>query len=457
MTDMCTRVWQWSALALVAVVLAGCAALDTPEPFAGGPSEFTGLGIETWQTDNGAKVLFVNAPELPMVDIQVVFAAGSARDGDRPGLARLTSVMLDEGAGALDADAIAQRFDAVGASFGASTNRDTTSVSLRSLTRIALLQPALETFALVLSEPSFDPAAFQRERQRTLVALRNLEQNPGALASRAFYRSLYGEHPYATPELGDAESVAGFTPEDLRAFYTQHYVARNALVAIVGAVSRGEAERLAETVVGRLPAGEPAPPLPAVRTSSPRAAETVSIAHPSAQTHLLVGQMGVRRGDPDYFPLLVGNHILGGSGFGSRVLTEVREARGLAYSAYSSFVPLAVEGPFVMGLQTATAQAEQAHEVLLQTLREFVAKGPSAEELADAKRHLSGGFPLRIASNSSILGYLAVIGFYDLPLDYLQQFVPNVEAVTVEDIRRAFQRIDPDSLLTVEVGRQAAD
>lgn len=434
--------------------LAGCAGPGTPaQTQFEAPAEFEGLGIETWRTRNGAEVLFVESAELPMVDLQVVFDAGTARDGARPGLARLTGVLLNDGAADLDADEIARRFDSVGAGFGVSVSRDTASASLRSLTEPELLRQAVDTFATVLARPTFEAKAFERERRRTLVALQNLEQDPGELADRAFYEQLYGRHPYAGHELGRAETVRGLTPEDTRAFHRRYYTGRNALVAIVGAVSREEAERLAEAVVGQLPAGQPAPDLPKPEFQL-GSARDVAVAHPSAQTHLLVGQGGMRRGDPDYFPLYVGNHILGGSGFGSRVLTEVREQRGLAYSAYSYFVPLAVEGPFIMGLQTQRSQVDNALQVLQQTVQDFVTEGPTEEELEDAKRNITGGFPLRIDSNRSILGYLAVIGFYDLPLDYLQTFNDKVMAVSAQQIRDAFQRrIKPERLLTVRVGQ----
>ncbi len=451
-----------SVLVLALGAALGSAFADTPRKsapqdpdarFAQLRSEFTGLDIQTWQTPNGAKVMFVHAPQLPMVDVRVVFDAGSARDGSRPGIANLTNDLLDQGAGKLSADQIAQRFDQVGASFGAGVDRDMATLSLRSLTTSDLLEPALETFKTVLEAPRFDPPAFARERQRVLVALKNLEQDPGDLAHRAFYRHLYADHPYGHTVIGTREAVQGFTPADAQAFYKRYYVARNGLVAIVGDVGKAQARHIAERLVGDLPQGEKPAPLPAPKPL--QKAQTVRIPHPSAQTHLLAGQLGVQRGAEDYFPLYVGNHILGGSGFGSRVLEEIREKRGLAYSAYSYFVPLEVPGPFLMGLQTRTKQTQTADRVLMKTLRDFVQEGPTRKELTDAKEAITGGFPLRIDSNSNIIGYLAVIGFYDLPLDYLKTFNKHIEDVTLEQIERAFQqRVHPDRLLTVEVGKQ---
>jgi zinc protease len=193
------------------------------------------------------------------------------------------------------------------------------------------------------------------------------------------------------------------------------------------------------------------PPLPRVPVLD--AAAVRYIGHPASQAHILVGAPGIRRDDPDYFPLLVGNHILGGGGFVSRIIEEVRQKRGLAYSAYSYFAPLQRAGPFVIGIQTQRAQAAEALRVVEATLREFVKNGPTGDELEAAKRNIVGSFPLRIDSNRKIHGYLGLIGFYRLPLTYLEDFTRNVEGVTVADIKSAFERrVDPDRMVTVVVG-----
>ncbi|PKM44925.1 MAG: peptidase M16 [Gammaproteobacteria bacterium HGW-Gammaproteobacteria-1] len=405
--------------------------------------------IEHWQTTNGARVYFVAAHELPMVDIRVVFDAGSARD-TVPGVASLTAGLLAEGAGSLDADAIAERFDALGARFGANASRDNISVSLRSLTDPALLQPAVDTLALLLRAPSFPADAFERERNRTLVALRAQEQSPGALADRAFHQALYGEHPYARPTLGTTASVTALTRDDVLTHYRHYFMGRNAIVVIVGDLNRTAAEILSETVAGRLPPGSVPPPLPEV---APALGDTVHVAHPSSQTHILLGQPVLSRGDPDYFALYVGNHILGGSGLVSRISDEVREKRGLAYSAYSYFLPLRRPGPFQIGAQTKTASVTETLAVLRDTLERYLAVGPTPDELVAAQKNITGGFPLNIDSNSDIAGYLAMMAFYDLPLDYLDRFIERVNAVTVGQIHDAFRRrVDPTRLVTVTVG-----
>jgi zinc protease len=411
--------------------------------------------IQTWETPNGARVLFVEAPDLPMLDLRLVFDAGSARDAGRPGLAGMTANMLTQGAGDWDADAIAERMEAVGASLLASALRDTASVATRSLTRQPALDTAIETLAKVLAEPRFAGPDLERVRQNTLTALRQEEQDPGTIAQKALYRAIFGDHPYAEEPSGTPEGVSTLTREDLAAFHRQYYGARNAVVAMVGAIDRVQAEAIADRVTAGLPGGASGgerapvpPPVPGLAGAS-----TAGIDFPSSQTHVLVGQPGMRRGDPDYFPLYVGNHVLGGSGLVSLLMDEVREKRGLSYSVYSYFLPMRADGPFVMGLQTKNAQAEQAREVLLQTLRRFIEAGPSDRELAAAKKNITGGFPLRIAGNAKVVEYLAMIGFYDLPLDYLDRFTARVEAVTAKQIRDAFaRRVHPDRLAVVEVG-----
>ncbi len=407
--------------------------------------------IQHWQTSNGVRVLFVETNQLPMVDIQVVFDAGSARDGDMPGVANLTSDLLNEGAGGLTADQIADRFEGVGAQFNASADRDTATVSLRSLTDEDLLGPAVETLTQVLQSPSFPKAAFERERKRMLVALQQEQESPGDIANNKFYAVLYGNHPYASDPTGTPEALKAMTRDDVAAFQHRYYVADNALVVIVGDLSKDRAQRLADTLMDKLPKGQhaaPLPPAPPLEKS-----QTVMVPHTSTQTHVLSGEVGITRKDPQFFALYVGNHVLGGNGLVSRLAEEIREKRGLSYSTYSYFLPLAAKGPFIIGLQTRNKEVKQAIDVMNQTLTKYVADGPTAEELKEAKQNITGGFPLRIDSNRKIADYLALIGFYDLPLDYLNTFNKHVEQVTVADIRTAFkQHVHPDKRLTVVVG-----
>lgn len=410
--------------------------------------------IEHWQTANGARVYFVPAPELPMLDVQVVFNAGAARDGELPGLAQFTHTLLEKGAGDLSADDIAQQLEGVGARLSGDSLRDMATVGLRSLIEPKYLQPALSVFAKVIAEPSFQRADIDRERERMLVALQYAQQQPSQVADKAFYAALYGKHPYASPPEGTPESLKAIDAKAMRDFHSRYYVARNAVVALVGAVSRAEAERIAEQVVQALPAGEPAAALPPVADLT--AASEQRIEHPSSQTHIQIGQPGMRRNDPDYFALYVGNYVLGGGGLVSRLSHEIREQRGLAYSVYSVFMPMAERGPFEIGLQTRNDQADAALQVVRETLAKYVAEGPTAAELDAAKKNITGGMPLRIDSNRKILEYLAVIGFYNLPLDYLDTFNANIDALTLEQVKDALRRrLQPERMLTIRVGAQS--
>ncbi len=412
--------------------------------------------VQSWRTSNGAKVLFVETRQLPMFDARVVFDAGSARDGDAFGLASLSNDLLAQGAGDWDADQLAERLDAVGAKLGSGVNRDMAWLSVRALTEPKARDTAVETLAVMLAKPRFDPSAFQRAQRRKLIAERQKLQSAGKVASRAFYHAVFGDHPYAHDPDGVAATLEKLTPARARAFHQTYYVGANALVVIVGALDRAEAGRIAERLVGGLPGGEPAPPPPAVGPPARRGPPRIDF--PSSQTHLLIGQPGMKRGEPDYFPLYVGNHILGGGGLVSLLSEEVREKRGLAYGAYSYFAPLRQTGPFIAGASTKNAQAREALRVMRDTIRAFIENGPTEAQLKAAKQNLIGGFPRKIASNRKLSEYLATMGFYDYPLDYLDTFVAIIEAVTREQIHAAFKRrFDVDRFVTVEVGGKPKD
>ncbi len=407
--------------------------------------------IDHWVTTNGLRVYFVAAHELPIVDVRVVFAAGSSRDGEHPGLASFTNGLLDQGAGGLSADEIAEKAAQLGARLATEALRDMAIVQLRSLADPATLTPALDLARAVLVHPDFPDIAIERERARTLTALEEQQQSPASLAEQAFYLAIYGDHPYGHNLLGSGDTLTTITREDLLVFHQRYYTARNGIVAIVGDLDRPGAEALVQRLTADLPPGEAAPLLP---SPAPLAQATrVDVSFPVAQTHLLIGQPALRRLDPDFYALYLGNHILGGGSLVSRIATQVREERGLSYSASSYVLPMAVEGPFTISLQTRNDRAGEASQVAQRTLEEFITAGPTSQELEEAKQHLTGGFALRIDSNRKIVEYLAVIGFYQLPLDYLDSFREQINALTQEQVRDACQRhIHPDRLVTVAVG-----
>jgi zinc protease len=415
---------------------------------------FAAAKIDNWQTPQGSRVFYVRTEGLPMVDIAIIFDAGSARDGQQFGVAALTAGLLDTGAGKWNADDIAKRFESVGALFGTSVSADMATLTLRSLTDKALFDKSLETVQTILTQPRFNEADFKREKNRTLAALKQQQELPGAIAGIAFSNALYGTHPYAHQDEGDMKTVTALKVADLRNFYKNYYVAANATVVIVGDLSKEQAEQTALSLLKNLPTGKKPEPLPDVAALTKASQQHIEF--PSTQTHVLVGLTGTYRKDPDYFNLYVGNHILGGSGLVSKLFDEVREKRGLAYSASSSFSPLLKQGAFAISLQTRNDQTPQALEVLNKTLSDFVNQGPSETELNAAKKNIIGGFATRFDTNKELANYVGMIAFYDMPLDYLDTFQQNVEAVTIASITDAFKRrVDLKLLQTVTVGKTA--
>ncbi len=410
------------------------------------------LPIQQWQTAGGARVLFVETHDLPMLDIAVEFPAGASRDpAGRSGVASLTLGLMRTGASALGENEISERLANVGAELSGRFDMDRAGYSLRSLSGPRERSEALGVLEAVLQKPTFPQDVFEREQQRMLAGLREAETKPQVLADREFRRLLYGRHPYALAGAGTVESVARLTREDLVNFYRQHFTADEAVVSIIGDLSRAEAAAIAgqlTTGLGRRSAPLPSlPPVVQVETG-----QTSRIAHPASQAHILIGQPGIKRLDPDYFSLWLGNHILGGSGFSSRLNEEIRQKRGYAYSTYSYFNPLAQEGPFQIALQTKKEQVAEALKVAQDTLAKFVADGPTQSELDAAKQNVIGGFPLRIDSNRKIQDYLSTIGFYRLPLTYLDDFPVQIERVTLDQIREAWRRrMHPSQMVTVIV------
>ena len=441
-----------------ALVLAGAAAL------AGMTGAHAALPIQHWTLANGAKIYLVSTNALPIVDMQVDFDAGSRRDpASQAGLASTTAAMVEKGvrAGkggepALDQNALGEAWADLGASFDVSAGTDRTSYSLRTLSDPALLKKAVTLASREIGEPAFPDDVWQRERERINAAIKEANTKPATVAGRAFAQTVYGTHPYGQ-EVTE-ETLARIDTAAMRQRYQQLMVPCRAKLSIVGAVTRAEAETLANTLLSRLPGPEACTPLPAI---APVAALTAPreerIPFDSAQAHVFIGQPGYPRKDPDHFALTLGNYVLGGGGFVSRLTNEVREKRGLTYSIYSGFAPGLEAGAFRIGFQTRPDQAEEAVKVSREVLAKFVAEGPTASELKAAKDNVIGGFPLLLDSNRKLIGNVANIAWHDLPLDYLDTWTARMNAVTAADIKAAFQRkLQPERMVTVVVGGKPA-
>ena len=421
------------------------------------------LPIQHWQQPSGAQVFLVESPSIPMVDVHVAFDAGARREAmDRAGLATALSLMSDKGVRAqgalpaLDENTLGERWADLGASFSASASKDSFSYTLRSLTVPNLLDEAVALASRQIATPSLPAAVWQRERARWSAAIAEADTRPSTVAGRAYAQAVYGNHPYGWR--ATAQTLARITVPDMQAFHARYMQACRAKVSIVGAVDRVQAEAIVTKLLARLPTddGKGCQPLPDVAQVQPLAqASDVRIPFTSAQAQVLIGQPGIRRNDPDFLALLVGDHILGGGGLVSRLMEEVREKRGLTYGVSSSFSPGMHAGAFTISLQTRPDQAEQARQVAYDTLAQMVSQGPTEQELRDAKDNLIGSFALRIDSNRKLLANVANIAWNDLPLDYLDHWTAKVEALTLEDVRSAMQRaLQPERMVTVVLGEK---
>jgi len=304
----------------------------------------------------------------------------------------------------------------------------------------------------VLNQPDFPAKDFKREKDRTLLGIKRREESPGTIAQLALYQAMYKGHPYSSAIQGEKNTVESIQVSDLKGFYKKYYAAKNLIVTLVGGVTREQAERLVNDLVGSLPVGKKAPPIQPVTIIDKGL--TIHKEFSSQQTHLMYSLPVLTHNDADYFALYVGNHILGGSGFSSRIVKEIREERGLAYSAYTYFRPMLQKGPFLVGLQTRNEKVAEASLATNNVLKKFVKDGPTEEELEAAKKNITGGFALKLDSNKKLLGNVVSIVASGAPLDYLNIYLQKVNSITREQIKDAFQRrVVMDKMVMVTVGK----
>ncbi len=423
--------------------------------------------IEHWQLPNGAGVWLSRVDSLPILDVQIDFDAGTRRDpAAQAGLAGATAGMVEKGvqaggadaapyAAAMDENALGQAWADLGAQFGVGAGAERLSFSLRTLTDPAIEARAVQLASREIGDPAFPDAVWKSEREAAIAALAEANTKPATIARRAFANAVYGDHPFAQEPT--AETLGRIGVADMRALYGRMVLPCRAKVSLVGAVTREQAEAIATRLLARLPQSAPGvtcPALPPVPEVQPLAeAKSERIPFTAAQAHIFIGQPGYKRSDPDHFALVLGNYTLGGGGFVSRLTEQVREKRGLSYGVYSYFAPALEAGAFRIGLQTRPDQADEAVKVSKDVLAKFVADGPTEAELQAAKDNLTGGFPLLLDSNRKLLGNIANIAWYDLPLDYLDTWIGRVNAVTVEQVKAAFERkLQPGREVTVVVG-----
>lgn len=419
---------------------------------------YAGPKIEHWTLENGARVYLVQNHSLPMLDVHMAFDAGSSRDPEaKIGLADFVSVMSDKGVLAgestktqpqLDENQLSDAWSDLGAVFDASSGRDEFAYTLRTLTYPDILPQAVDLAARQIARPAFPEKVLKREQARAVASLKESLTQPGAVAQRAYLQAVYSGHPYGA--LATEKTVNAITVKDLKAFHAQYVLPCRARIAMVGDISKEQADDIAQKLMEQLPQSSNCAALPEVPAVPPLTQGIrKEIPFEAAQAQILIGQPGIRRQDPDFFVFVVGNHVLGGNGFSSRLMQQVREERGLTYGVSSYFSPGAREGAFTIALKTRPDQARQAEEVSLAVLKEFVLNGATPEELKSAKANLLGGFPLLFDSNAKLLAQVANIARNDLPLDYLDQWPNFIEAVTNEQIKAAFQKLFKPEQMTI--------
>ncbi|MEN9380077.1 MAG: hypothetical protein RJB15_1773 [Pseudomonadota bacterium] len=404
------------------------------------------LPIEQLESFNGARAYLVQTKSLPMVDIEVSIDAGDRYDpAGKSGLADLVAGLMTYGArgdkGLLSEAQIADEIADLGANIGFSVSGERATLRIRSLSRKDLRDRVVQLAAAMLSAPSYDANIVAREKQRTITSLLEAETKPEYVLERRFKSMVYGNYPLA--QSPSVKSVSAITPADLAQFHKRFYRSDRMIVSIVGDVDQAQAKEIVQNLLKKIPqAGPNIPTLIQLQRSpvEPLSEREVFIPFDSQQAHIAMGMTAVTRNNPDYFPLLVGNYILGGGGFVSRLMSEVREKRGLAYSVFSYFSPGKDAGIFQAGLQTKSDQGSLALEVMSQTIANFIANGPTVSELLAAKANLVNGYPLRIDNNRKLLDNVSSIAWNDLPLNTMEIWTQQVEAVTLDQVTAAFQK-----------------
>lgn len=407
--------------------------------------------IESWDTKNGIPVYFVKREEIPMLDVAIIFEAGSRYDGSYPGLAQLTAGLMNQGAGDYSADDIADGFERVGSEFSGNIGRDTASFHVRMLTDEDAVNQSFHYLHTLLTKPTFPMHQLQRLRKQSLQSLKLREQSASTKAVDLFYQNLYPNGPYRYPVSGTKGGLEMIKREDIQRFFANNYHTGHAKIIMVGDIETFEAKGLANNLSKDIPFGvsKKAKMLPLPMPESKKIKEMF----PGPQTAIVIGQLGIERDDPHYYALQVGNSVLGSMPFSSRLFSEVREKEGLTYHVSSGFSPMKEKGPFSIMLQTKNESAEKAIEVTQNIVEKFLTNGPSLEELALAKKNINGSFPLAFASNASILQQVAALAVYDLPLTYFDEYRDNIDNVTQLQVQQAFRRtLKPDQWLLIQVG-----
>ncbi|WP_162297642.1 M16 family metallopeptidase [Ignatzschineria cameli] len=424
-------------------------------PFFASLSAQAATDVETWRTDEGAEVYYLYAPEIPMVDLILSLEAGSIREGDSYGLAAMTAKMVTSGTQSLDEEALLLKLDQLQSSITASSSTYHTLFSLRSLSKASLLQPSLDLLYEMLQSPRFEEKVFKREITQAIDSQKARLDNPSAIANELYYAALYPNSVIgATSEMLQA-SLTKMSLGDVKAFQEQYYDAHGAKIIFVGDISEEDAKKVSAQISQILGPGEIHPAIAQIEPVSMNL--TYEKYFNSPQTQVMMGQPAIDRFSPDYLPLMIGNHLLGGSGLTSLLMTTIREKEGLTYGIYSRFSPNFYEGPFTISFSTKNESVEDAITQTKAVVKQFIDNGPDPELLERAKNNYIGSLVLDLDSNLKLAYAILNLATYGLPLDYYETLPEKVRAITPQEIQEAFKRhVNPQEMTTVIVGGDVA-
>jgi zinc protease len=388
---------------------------------------------------------------VPMIALEFTFRGGAASDpAGKEGRAMMAMDLLTEGAGKLDSQAFAAELEDRAISLGFDAGPDSVQGSLKTLNEHR--DVAVDLLRMAMVEPRFDGADIERLRARTLATLAREAENPDTIARRTYMATAFPDHPYGKPVRGTIESVSALGAADFRAFVDARLARDNLVVGVVGDIAPDDLGRLLDRAFGALPAK--AAPATIAEVAPAGAGRTVVVRRPAPQSIIVLGQDGVKRDHPDWFAASLVNYVLGGGGFNSRLMEEVREKRGLTYGIYTSLWTFDHAGLIVGSSSTENSRAGKALEVTQDVWRRMHEQGPTPEELDSAKKFLTGSFALRLDSTTQIARMLVSIQYDQLGIDYLDRRDALIEKVTIEDARRVARALlDPARLLTVVVGQ----
>jgi zinc protease len=417
-------------------------------------AEVDGMKIERVVSPGGIEAWLVESHANPLIAIRFAFRGGATQDDEgKDGLAYFVSAMMDEGAGELNSIAFQERAQELAMRMDFDAGRDVMLGNVQTLT--ANRDEVFDLVRLAMAKPRFDEDAIERVRAQILAGLKFDENDPGTVASLAWDRLAFQNHPYGRPIKGTLQSISNITRDDLKTYVRRVFARDKLVISVVGDIDAATLGKALDHLFGDLPLHSELAPVADANPPLGPTREIIEMDVPQSVAQF--GHRGIARKDADFISAYVLNYIIGGGGFSSRLMEEVREKRGLAYSVYSNLYPYQHGAVFVGNVATKNEAVGQSLEVIEGELKRLAEQGPTAEELENAKSYLTGAYALRFESSSSIANQLLWIQIEDLGIDYVNRRNKLVEAVTLEDIRRVAKRlIEADRLITTIVGKPVA-